>query len=61
MDVYVKLVENRTDIEYMRSAEALHWAIRDLRERSRMIPGFTLNSPDDHDPLVWAPYIHMGI
>jgi hypothetical protein len=36
-----------------RAAEGLHKAVRDLRDRTRV--------RERHDPLIWAPYIHVGI
>ncbi len=51
------LVENKLNTE--RSAESWHRAVRSLRERTRILPGFTKDVPDD--PLIWAPYIHIGV
>ena len=41
------------------SAEGLHRAARDLRERTRTTVGIKQKGPSD--PLVWAPYIHFGV
>jgi len=40
------------------AAEALHWTIRELRDKTRKIPG--LRRTVHSDPLIWAPYIHIG-
>jgi len=51
------LVESK--LEIWRTAESLHRAVRRLRDRTRTVPGITKKVPDD--PLVWAPYVHIGI
>ena len=57
-DVYAQiLVENKLDTKC--SAEALHHAVRSLRDRTRTVPGFKKKTQDD--PFVWAPYIHLGV
>jgi CHAT domain-containing protein len=57
-DVYGRmLVGNELDTE--RSAESLNWAVRTLRDRTRVRPGFSKIVPDD--PLIWAPFIHLGV
>ena len=57
-DVYTWiLAKNKLDTE--RSAESLHYAVLSLRDRIRKVPGFSKKMPDD--PLVWAPYIHIGV
>ena len=57
-DVYARMLDG-SHLNTQRSAEALHWAVRALRERSCIEPGFTRKSTSD--VLVWAPYIHIGI
>ena len=57
-DLYLKLLDG-TRLETQRSAHGLHEATRLLRDRTRRVPGFSKIFP--HDPLVWAPYIHLGI
>ena len=57
-DVYSYMLE-RNIVHTQRSSEALHRAIRLLRERSRIISGFTKNASSD--PLIWAQYIHLGV
>ena len=42
-----------------RSAEGLHHAIRQLRDQTRTSFRFTRKVPSD--PLLWAPYIHLGV
>jgi hypothetical protein len=49
-----------TKLETERSADGLHHAVHSLRERTRVVQGFTKKVPDS-DPLVWAPYIHLGV
>jgi CHAT domain len=57
-DVYVEmLVGNRLESE--RSAEILHHAVRRLRARTADQGGFRRKIPDD--PLLWAPFIHIGV
>ena len=57
-DVYQQmLVGNKLDT--LRSAESLHHAVRQLRDKIRTNPWFTKKLPDD--PLVWASYVHTGV
>lgn len=57
-DVYSgMLVGNKVDPEL--AARSLHCAVCGLRERTRCVPGFARTTPDN--PLIWAPYIHLGI
>jgi CHAT domain-containing protein len=51
------LVDNKLDVG--RSAESLHRAALALRDKTRTVPGFAKKVPDN--PLVWAPYIHIGV
>lgn len=51
-DVYSWILEEGR-LNAGRSAEGLNKAIRNLRERSRF--------RGKHDPLIWAPFIHIGI
>ena len=53
VDVYTNMLQGGDGLDFERSAESLHKAVRALRERSRVF-GKTL-------PLVWAPYIHIGV
>jgi len=53
VDVYADMLQGGDGLDFERSAESLHKAVRGLRERSRVF-GKTL-------PLVWAPYIHIGV
>jgi CHAT domain-containing protein len=49
------LTENKLDIR--KAAEGLHFAIRKIREESRR----PKRSKILDDPMVWAPYIHVGV
>lgn len=51
------LTENKFDPK--RSAEALHWAIRTLRDQTRVIPATSARKGKDNY-LSWAPYVHTG-
>ena len=52
-DVYTWILDAEDGLDVRKSAEGLHKAVRDLRHRTR----FKLN----HDPLVWAPFVYVGI
>ena len=52
-DVYKWILED-VGINAERAAEGLHKAVRGLRDGTRRVK-------KRHDPLVWAPYIHVGI
>ena len=58
-DVYTWMLNGGNRLEIPRSAEGLHRAQRALRDRTRTTKTAGRNVP--HDPLVWAPYIHIGI
>ena len=51
-DVYEWMLED-VGVNPELAAEGLHKALRELREKTRLF--------GIHDPLVWAPYIHIGI
>lgn len=55
---YFGLVENES-ISIDKASEALHDAIRKVRDDTRRAPGMSKVKSDD--PIVWAPYILMGI
>ena len=57
-DVYFWMLEGGK-LDPLRSAEGLHRAVRALRDRTRIVPGFSRKV--SNDPLVWAPYIHLGV
>ena len=57
-DVYATMSQPSGVIDVQRASEGVHKAIRRLREVTREIPGFSKLCPDD--PLVWAPYVHIG-
>ena len=46
-------------LETERSAEALHRALRNLRDKTRRVPGLMREVPDDI--MQWAAYVHIGI
>lgn len=50
-DLYKWILQDELDVR--RTAEGLHKAVRDLRERSRYITRT--------DPLVWASFVHVGV
>jgi CHAT domain-containing protein len=52
-DVYAWILKGKGGLDVRRSAEGLHKAVRGLRDRTRFMR--------KHDPLVWAPFIHVGI
>ena len=56
-DVHAWILKGNNGLDVHRTAEGLHKAVRDLRDRTRLIRGSVIIS----DPLVWAPYIHVGI
>lgn len=58
-DVYKWMLGEGNKFENLRSAEGLHNAIRQLRQRTRLTPGHV--RPGQDDPMIWAPYIHSGI
>ena len=53
--VYASMLDGGNKLNTRRSAEALHQAVRVLREKTRQVRGHTT------DPLVWASYIHLGV
>jgi tetratricopeptide (TPR) repeat protein len=58
-DVYAWMLDGKDRFDIGRSAEGLHLAVRRLKDKTRILPGHkTLAS---HDPIVWAPFIHVGI
>jgi hypothetical protein len=58
-DVYEWMLGGATRLDNQRSAEGLHRAIRILRHKTRESPFFKGLEPDD--PIIWAPYIHLGV
>jgi CHAT domain-containing protein len=56
-DVYGAMQKD-DGLKIQRSAEALHHALRQLKDNTRSSGGFP--GERDDDPLVWAPYIHVG-
>ena len=55
--VYRLMVEGGI-LDIDKCAEGLHFAIRKLRDSTRIIEGFTREGPEN--PLIWAPYVHFG-
>jgi len=58
-EVYARIIDGSKPREFdaRRAAEGLHEAVRKLRGRSRV----PYRSVMKNDPLVWAPYMHVGI
>src|SRR5208282_2356232 len=57
--VYEWIFQNRESLLIQQSAEGLHNAVRAVRERTRTLEGFSTKTPSD--PIIWAPYIHVGV
>ena len=49
----MRIFKGEGELNTRRSAQALHIAVRDLRDRTR----FRMK----HDPLIWASFIHVGV
>jgi hypothetical protein len=45
-------------LEFDSVAEALHSAVRRLKEDTTREEGSSLEYP--HEPFMWAPFIHLG-
>ena len=57
-NVYAWMLVDGNRLDTLGSAEGLHRAVRYLRQETSTVPGFkkiVLN------PLVWAPYVHLGV
>jgi hypothetical protein len=59
VEVYSFMLDSEGRLDLTKSAEGLHHAVRRLRDRTRDVPDVQRKEPDD--PIVWAPYIHMGV
>lgn len=57
-DVYTSMLRKDATLDIQFAAEGLHWAVRRLRNKTCKSPGF---SKRVDDPLLWAPYIHVGM
>ena len=57
--VYKAMLSGGDKFNNERSAEGLHHELRILREQTCIIGGS--ESKARNDPIVWAPYIHVGI
>jgi hypothetical protein len=55
------MAEDGITLDVVRAAEGLHHAVRELREETRRVGGFSKRSVDSTDPLLWAVYIHVGV
>ena len=58
-DVYSWMLQGGEKFNTRLSAEGLHRAVRNLRDKTCSIPGFSRKVSSD--PLVWGPYIHLGV
>lgn len=59
-DVYSWMCKGQEQrIDHRRAAECLHRAVRLLRDKTRIAPGFATKAQDD--PLIWATYIYSGV
>ena len=58
-NVYEWMLGAGDKFDNARSAEGLHRAVRLLRDKTRFVKGLT--GRGRNDPIVWAPYIHLGI
>jgi len=52
-DVYRWILREKGGLDAQKSAEGLHKAVRGLRDSTRFMT--------KQDPLIWAPFIHVGI
>jgi tetratricopeptide (TPR) repeat protein len=58
VNVYKHMLLGRNGLNTEKAAEGLHWAVRDLRERTRDTP---FRRKINSDPFAWAVYIHLGV
>jgi CHAT domain-containing protein len=58
-DVYAWMLDGKDKFDIGRSAEGLHLAVRRLKDKTRTLLGHKRLAP--HDPIVWAPFIHVGV
>ena len=58
-DVYKWMLAEDTKLDTSKSAEGLHRAVRALREKTRTPVGFSKKVASN--PLIWAPFIHLGV
>jgi len=57
--VWKRMLNADGTVDFDKAAEGLHHAVRALREQTRRIDGVVRKFSDQ--PIVWAPFIHMGI
>jgi hypothetical protein len=55
-DLYSVMVSEEGTLDIRRAARGLHFAIRAVREEIKVRKGSRTT-----DPLIWAPYIHVGV
>jgi hypothetical protein len=58
--VYSSILFDNTALNPTRAAKGLHKAVRELREVTRKTPSLD-GEEVPSNPLVWAPYIHLGV
>jgi tetratricopeptide (TPR) repeat protein len=56
--VWEGMLSNNEVVNFEKAAVGLHHAVRQLRERTRWVEGVEKRFPDQ--PVVWAPFVHMG-
>lgn len=54
--VYKFMLENELILNTCKAAEGLHFAIRAVREETKIVGGLGRT-----DPMIWAPYVHYGM
>ena len=58
-EVYSAMLHSGRSLDTEQSAVGLHQAVRILREKTCSVPG--MSKMVASDPLIWAPYIHLGV
>jgi CHAT domain-containing protein len=57
--VWDSMLNSDGTVDFRKAAEGLHHAIRTLREQTKWVEGVRMRFPDQ--PIVWAPFIHIGM
>ncbi|KAL2073061.1 hypothetical protein VTL71DRAFT_10385 [Oculimacula yallundae] len=57
--VWDTMLQSDGSVDFDKAVEGLHHAVRTLRDQTRRIDGIEKLFPDQ--PMVWAPFIHMGV